>query len=89
VSGGGAVRSRVGVNWLGLGRTLGTGTAVSSLGMALRHDGPHPSLVHHSDRGVRYSCRIHGFTEAAWRPNQMIRKGNPYDNAACDSFMKS
>ena len=46
--------------------------------------------MHHSDRGVQYACgdyiellKQHGITIS------MSRKGNPYDNAACESFMKT
>ena len=46
--------------------------------------------MHHSDRGVQYACgdytellKEHGITIS------MSRKGNPYDNAFCESFMKT
>src|SRR5256886_17228313 len=58
--------------------------------MALERRHPSPGLVHHSDRGVQYASRNytdllkqHGITIS------MSRKGNPYDNAACESFMKT
>jgi hypothetical protein len=47
-------------------------------------------LVHHSDRGIQYASRdyvevlkIHHITPS------MSRAANPYDNAACESFMKT
>jgi transposase InsO family protein len=47
-------------------------------------------LVHHFDRGVQYAC---GDYTALLKERQiaigMSRKGNPYDNAACESFMKT
>ena len=46
--------------------------------------------MHHSDRGVQYAS--HDYTEmleAAPAIISMSRKGNPYDNAACESFMKT
>jgi putative transposase len=46
--------------------------------------------IHHSDRGVQYAC--HAYVqelEAAKMRISMARKGNPYDNAAAESFMKT
>src|SRR5437016_9005388 len=58
--------------------------------MALAGRRPAPGLVHHSDRGVQYASRAytqllhdHGIQIS------MSRKGNPWDNAACESFMKT
>src|SRR5271165_6533863 len=58
-----------------------------------RNDGPNrppAGLVHHSDRGIQYTSEdytsilgTHGIL-----PN-MSRAGNPWDNAACESFMKT
>ena len=46
--------------------------------------------MHHSDRGVQYACVDY---TALLKQHQitisMSRKGNPYDNAACESFMKT
>jgi len=47
-------------------------------------------LVHHSDRGVQYASQA--YTELLKSRHitiSMSRKGNPYDNAACESFMKT
>ena len=47
-------------------------------------------MVHHSDRGVQYASQDYtGLAEAAPSTISMSRKGNPYDNAACESFMKT
>ena len=61
-----------------------------ALGMALAGRRPAPGLVHHSDRGVQYASRDyiqrlhdHGIQISMSRP------GNPWDNAACESFMKT
>ena len=58
--------------------------------MALRQRHPAPGLVHHSDRGVQYAdhdytglLREHGILIS------MSRRGNPYDNAMAESFMKT
>jgi len=47
-------------------------------------------LVHHSDRGVQYAS--HAYTDLLGQYGvriSMSRKGNPYDNAFCESFMKT
>ena len=81
--------SRRVIGWA-LGRTLEARLAVAALQMALRERNPPPGLVHHSDRGVQYACC--DYTDLL-RQHQaqisMSRKGNPYDNAACESFMKT
>ena len=49
-----------------------------------------PGLVHHSDRGVQYACGDYtGLLKEHEITISMSRKGNPYDNAACESFMKT
>jgi putative transposase len=81
--------SRRVIGWA-LGRTLEAELAVSALTMALRQRRPEPGLVHHSDRGVQYAS--HEYTDLLKQNGTQIsmsRKGNPYDNAACESFMKT
>jgi putative transposase len=81
--------SRRVIGW-GLGRTLEAASAVAALRMALIERQPAPGLVHHSDRGVQYASR--DYTEMLKQHNatiSMSRKGNPYDNAACESFIKT
>jgi transposase InsO family protein len=51
---------------------------------------PAAGLVHHSDRGVQYASEA--YTEILKQHHAQIsmsRKGNPYDNAACESFLKT
>ena len=46
--------------------------------------------MHHSDRGVQYACSQ--YTDLLKERGILIsmsRKGNPYDNAGCESFMKT
>ena len=58
--------------------------------MALRRRSPAPGLVHHSDRGVQYASHDYtGLLKENKIEISMSRKGNPYDNAACESFMKT
>jgi putative transposase len=81
--------SRRVIGWA-LGRTLEAELALSALRMALLARKPHPGLVHHSDRGVQYASQ--NYTELLKQHQAQIsmsRKGNPYDNAACESFMKT
>jgi transposase InsO family protein len=58
--------------------------------MALRSRTPVPGLVHHSDRGIQYAS---GDYTDLLKDNKILismsRKGNPYDNATCESFMKT
>lgn len=81
--------SRRVIGWA-LGRTLEAELAVTALRMALIERQPAPGLVHHSDRGVQYAS--HTYTQMLKQHHatiSMSRKGNPYDNAACESFMKT
>ena len=58
--------------------------------MALRGRTVMPGLVHHSDRGVQYAS--HEYTQLLKDQGveiSMSRKANPWDNAACESFMKT
>jgi len=81
--------SRRVIGWA-LGRTLEAELAVVALRMALLERQPPTGLVHHSDRGVQYASQEY---TALLKEHQaqisMSRKGNPYDNAACESFMKT
>jgi putative transposase len=81
--------SRRVIGWA-LGRTLEAELAASALRMALFARRPAPGLVHHSDRGIQYASG--SYTELLKDREitiSMSRKGNPYDNAACESFMKT
>ena len=58
--------------------------------MALDRRRVQPGLVHHSDRGMQYASRDYtGLLREHAIAISMSRKGNPYDNAACESFMKT
>lgn len=81
--------SRRVIGWA-LDRTLEAELAVAALRLALRRRTPTAELVHHSDRGVQYASK--DYTELLKEHGILIsmsRKGNPYDNAACESFMKT
>jgi hypothetical protein len=81
--------SRRVIGWA-LGRTLEASLAVAALRIAPIERNPPPGLVHHSDRGAQYASL--DYTEMLKQHQaaiSMSRKGNPYDNAACESFMKT
>jgi putative transposase len=81
--------SRRVIGWA-LGRTLEATLSLEALEMALRKRRPAPGLMHHSDRGVQYASGDYtGRLKANGVVISMSRKGNPYDNARCESFMKT
>jgi len=79
--------SRRVIGW-SAGATLATATVLACLRMALTHRQPPRGLLHHSDRGVQYASAEHqAVLAAAGLEPSMSRAGNPYDNAAMESFM--
>jgi len=81
--------SRRVIGWA-LGQTLEAGLAIAALIMALAERKPQPEFVHHSDRGVQYASYDYtALLKEHGAQISMSRKGNPYDNAACESFMKT
>ena len=69
---------------------IDTALCLKALAMAIEKRKPSPGVIHHSDRGVQYASGdyvdmllLHGFTIS------MARKGNPYDNAVAESFIKT
>jgi putative transposase len=81
--------SRRVIGWA-LGRSLEDDLALEALRQALQQRRPVPGLVHHSDRGVQYASRQYtALLEAHDITISMSRKGNPYDNAIAESFMKT
>jgi len=81
--------SRRVVGWR-LGTTLEAELAVGALRDALETRSPAPGLVHHSDQGVQYASRAYvELLEQHGAIISMSRRGNPYDNARAESFMKT
>lgn len=81
--------SRRVVGWA-LERSLGDELTLQALRMALAHRRPPAGLIHHSDRGSQYASREYtGLLAAHQIRISMSRKGNPWDNATCESFMKT
>jgi putative transposase len=81
--------SRRVIGWA-LDRHLEDDLAIAALKMALKRRMPSEGLVHHSDRGVQYASNEYtGLLRENGIRISMSRRGNPYDNAACESFMKT
>jgi putative transposase len=81
--------SRRVIGWA-LDRTMEDELTLSALRMALSRRVVEPGLVHHSDRGSQYASG--DYTDLLKENGiviSMSRKGNPWDNAACESFMKT
>jgi transposase InsO family protein len=73
-----------------LDRSLSSSLVLSALHQALSSRAPAVDIVHHSDRGVQYcSGEYVKLLEARGFTISMSRRGNPWDNARCESFMKT
>jgi transposase InsO family protein len=73
-----------------LSRTMEGELTLAALRMALGSRQISPGLVHHSDRGVQYAAAA--YTDLLTQHGikiSMSRRGNPYDNAQAESFMKT
>jgi putative transposase len=81
--------SRKVIGW-SLGRTLQSRLPIRALENAIANRQPPQGVVHHSDQGVQYACRhyMQVLREHGMLPS-MSRPGNPYDNATCESFLKT
>jgi putative transposase len=73
-----------------IGRSMDARLAVAALKAAIRTRQPPNGCIHHSDRGSQYASEVyrnlladHGLV------GSMGRRGNPYDNAKAESFMKT
>jgi putative transposase len=73
-----------------ISRSIDARLAVAALKAAIRSRRPPEGCIHHSDRGSQYASEIyrkllagHGLV------GSMGRRGNPYDNAKAESFMKT
>ena len=81
--------SRRVIGWA-LSRRIDTELTLIALRMAISRRQFAAGLVHHSDRGAQYAAtdyvtelEAHNITVS------MSRKGNPYDNAQCERFMRT
>ncbi len=81
--------SRRVIGWA-LDRNMEDELTLTALGMALSRRAVQAGLVHHSDRGSQYASSDYtDLLKAHGIDISMSRKGNPWDNAACESFMKT
>jgi putative transposase len=81
--------SRKVVGWA-LRRDFAARLPIAALRRAIAERQPPPGLVHHSDRGMQYACGDYAqILEQQQIIPSMSRPGNPYDNASCESFMKT
>jgi len=81
--------SRKVIGWA-LDRTMEDELTLAALRMAIKQRSVPPGLVHHSDRGSQYASNDYtDLLKANGIQISMSRKGNPWDNAQCESFMKT
>ncbi len=81
--------SRRAVGWA-LSSRIDTKLSLAALTMALDTRSVAPGLVHHSDQGVQYaSSEYVALLVSKNITISMSRRGNPYDNALAESFMKT
>ena len=81
--------SRRVVGWA-ISRRIDAELALAALEAAIAGRAPPPGCVHHSDRGSQYaSGPYRAKLEAHGLKGSMGRRGNPYDNAKAESFMKT
>ena len=73
-----------------LERSLASRLATAALEQAIAARHAPVGLVHHSDRGVQYaSAEYVAVLEKQGMIPSMSRPANPYDNASCESFLKT
>jgi putative transposase len=82
--------SRRVIGW-NLGRTLQAELAIRALQMALsERNWKAEELIHHSDQGVQYASSDYTqILDHAEIQISMSRRGNPYDNARAERFMRT
>jgi transposase InsO family protein len=73
-----------------LSRNIDTALCLEALRMALALRRPPKGIVDHSDQGIQYAANdyVKELLANGFRIS-MARKGNPYDNAAAESFIKT
>jgi transposase InsO family protein len=81
--------SRKVVGWA-LSRRLDRSLTIGALNMAIEQRKPPAGCIHHSDRGIQYAAQEYvDILKAHEFKISMSEKGNPYDNAMAESFMKT
>jgi len=71
-------------------RHLDTTLTLGALRLAISDRDPAPGCIHHSDQGVQYvsSDYVEELLGYGFKIS-MARRGNPYENAVCESFIKT
>lgn len=73
-----------------ISRSIDARLATAALKAAIRARSPPKGCVHHSDRGSQYASEVYRqFLADHGLVGSMSRRGNPYDNAKAESFMKT
>jgi putative transposase len=73
-----------------ISRSIDARLTVAALTAAITRRKPSPGCVHHSDRGSQYAAQVYrDALTAHGLVGSMGRRGNPYDNAKAESFMKT
>ena len=81
--------SRRVIGWA-LDRSMEDDLTLAALRMALKLRQPSPGLVHHSDRGSQYASGDYtDLLKAHGCQISMSRKASPWENAGCESWMKT
>lgn len=81
--------SRRVIGWA-LSRHIDAQLSISALKMALETRIVTPGLIHHSDQGVQYAATEYtDLLKSHSISISMSRRGNPYDNAMAESFIKT
>ena len=71
-------------------RQMDVRLTLAALRAAVADRQPPPGCIHHSDRGSQYGAQAYREQLDAHRlVGSMSRRGNPYDNAKAESFMKT
>ena len=73
-----------------ISRSMDARIAVAALRAAIKGRAPAKGCIHHSDRGSQYASEAYrARLTAHGLKGSMSRRGNPYDNAKAESFMKT
>jgi len=73
-----------------IGRSIDARLTVAALKIAIERRRPPSGCVHHSDRGSQYAAQVYrDILDTHGLVGSMGRRGNPYDNATAESFMKT
>jgi putative transposase len=73
-----------------ISRSVDARLTVAALKAAIRSRQPPPGCIHHSDRGSQYASEVYRMLLSAHGlVGSTGRRGNPYDNAKAESFMKT